>query len=31
MSRIVATGDWDDESEGTFKKGIAEFKATGSY
>jgi F-type H+-transporting ATPase subunit alpha len=31
MQRIVATGDWNDEIEAAFKKGIAEFKKTGSW
>jgi len=31
MDKIVASGDWNDEIEGVFKQGIADFKATGSY
>ncbi len=31
MDKIVATGDWNDEIEGTFKAGIAEFKKTGTW
>jgi F-type H+-transporting ATPase subunit alpha len=31
MDKIAASGDWNDEIEGAFKKGIEEFKATGSY
>jgi len=31
LDKIVATGDWNDEIEATFKKGIAEFKQTGSW
>jgi F-type H+-transporting ATPase subunit alpha len=31
MDTISATGDWNDELEGAFKKGIEEFKATGSW
>ncbi len=31
MSNIVATGDWNDEIEASFKKGIEEFKKTGSW
>ncbi|HTA66206.1 MAG TPA: F0F1 ATP synthase subunit alpha [Xanthomonadaceae bacterium] len=31
MDRIVDSGDWNDEIEGAFKKGIGEFKASGSY
>jgi F-type H+/Na+-transporting ATPase subunit alpha len=31
MERIVASGDWNDELEGVFKRGIEEFKKTGSW
>ena len=31
LDKIVTTGDWNDEIEATFKKGIAEFKTTGSW
>ncbi|GAP64886.1 F1 sector of membrane-bound ATP synthase, alpha subunit [Mizugakiibacter sediminis] len=31
MKKIVATGDWNDEIEGTFKKALEEFKKTGSW
>ena len=31
MDKIDATGDWNDELEAAFKKGIEEFKATGSW
>jgi F-type H+-transporting ATPase subunit alpha len=31
MDKIVKTGDWNDEIEGTFKKGLEEFKKTGSW
>jgi F-type H+-transporting ATPase subunit alpha len=31
MRNINATGDWNDEIEAAFKKGIEEFKATGSW
>src|SRR5690606_36607613 len=31
MQKINATGDWNDEIEAAFKKGIEEFKATGSW
>ncbi len=31
VEKINSTGDWNDEIEGAFKKGIEEFKATGSY
>ena len=31
MDRINTSGDWSDEIENAFKKGIGEFKATGSY
>jgi F-type H+-transporting ATPase subunit alpha len=31
MDKISTTGDWNDELEGAFKKGIEEFKATGSW
>ena len=31
FDRIVQTGAWDDEIEAAFKKGIEEFKATGSW
>ena len=30
-AKIVATGDWNDEIEGTLKKAIDEFKKTGSW
>src|SRR5688572_10294563 len=31
LDKIVETGDWNDEIEGTFKRGIEEFKKTGSW
>ncbi len=31
MNKIDSTGDWNDELEGAFKKGIGEFKKTGSW
>jgi F-type H+-transporting ATPase subunit alpha len=31
MDRINASGDWNDEIEAAFKKGIEEFKATGTW
>jgi len=31
ISKINATGGWNDEIEAAFKKGIAEFKTTGSW
>ncbi|GMU43267.1 MAG: F0F1 ATP synthase subunit alpha [Xanthomonadales bacterium PRO6] len=31
MSRMAASGDWNNDIEATFKKGIAEFKKTGSW
>ncbi|MFN7184181.1 MAG: F0F1 ATP synthase subunit alpha, partial [Thermomonas haemolytica] len=31
MQKIDATGDWNDEIEAAFKKGIEDFKATGSW
>jgi len=31
MEKIVSTGDWNDEIEGAFKRGIEEFKKTGSW
>jgi len=31
MDQIVASGDWNDEIEGQFKRGIEEFKKTGSW
>jgi F-type H+-transporting ATPase subunit alpha len=31
MKQIATTGNWDDTIEGTFKKGIEEFKATGTW
>jgi F-type H+/Na+-transporting ATPase subunit alpha len=31
MDKIVATGDWNDEIEAQFKKGIEEFKKTGTW
>ena len=31
MQKINATGDWNDDIEAAFKKGIEEFKATGSW
>jgi len=31
MTKIVDTGDWNDEIEASFKKGLEEFKKTGSW
>ncbi|MBK0027763.1 F0F1 ATP synthase subunit alpha [Stenotrophomonas sp. S48] len=31
VSKVNATGGWDNDIEGAFKKGIAEFKTTGSW
>jgi len=31
MDRINATGDWNDDLEAAFKKGIEDFKATGTW
>jgi F-type H+-transporting ATPase subunit alpha len=31
LEKINASGDWNDELEGAFKKGIEEFKTTGSW
>ncbi len=31
MDKINATGDWNDELETAFKRGVEEFKATGSF
>jgi F-type H+-transporting ATPase subunit alpha len=31
MSKIVASGDWNDEFEAQFKKGVEEFRKTGSW
>ncbi|HSR66227.1 MAG TPA: F0F1 ATP synthase subunit alpha [Xanthomonadaceae bacterium] len=31
IDKINASGDWNDELEGAFRKGIEEFKATGSW
>src|SRR6476659_3946359 len=31
MDKVAASGDWNDEIEAAFKKGIEEFKATGSW
>jgi F-type H+/Na+-transporting ATPase subunit alpha len=31
MKKIVATGDWNNDIEATFKSGLDEFKKTGSY
>ncbi|MBK9653977.1 MAG: F0F1 ATP synthase subunit alpha [Rhodanobacteraceae bacterium] len=31
MDKIATSGDWDKDIEATFKKGIAEFKKTGSW
>ena len=31
MKKIVDTGDWNNDIEGQFKKGLEEFKRTGSY
>ena len=31
MDKINASGDWNDEFEAAFKRGIEDFKATGSW
>jgi F-type H+-transporting ATPase subunit alpha len=31
MAKIVETGDWNKDIEGAFKKGISEFKSTGTW
>ena len=31
VDRIIASGDWNDEIEATFKQGIEDFKKTGSW
>src|SRR5690606_28311985 len=31
MGKINASGDWNDDFEAAFKRGIEEFKATGSW
>jgi len=31
LKKIDATGDWNDELEAAFKKGIEEFKSTGTW
>ena len=31
MAGIAASGDWNDDLEAAFKKGIEDFKATGSW
>jgi F-type H+-transporting ATPase subunit alpha len=31
MKAIAASGDWNDDLEAAFKKGIEDFKATGSW
>jgi F-type H+-transporting ATPase subunit alpha len=31
MNKIVQSGDWNDEIEAQFKKGIEEFRKTGSW
>jgi F-type H+-transporting ATPase subunit alpha len=31
MQSVAKSGDWNDDIEGSFKKGIEEFKATGSW
>ena len=31
MGKINSTGNWNEEFEAAFKKGIEEFKATGSW
>jgi F-type H+-transporting ATPase subunit alpha len=31
MTKIVDTGDWNKDIEGAFKKGISEFKSTGTW
>jgi F-type H+-transporting ATPase subunit alpha len=31
ISKINETGDWNDELEAAFKKGIEEFRSTGTW
>ena len=31
MKKIVETGDWNNDIEAAFKKGLEEFKKTGSW
>ena len=31
MGDVAKTGNWNDDIEATFKKGIEEFKATGTW
>jgi F-type H+-transporting ATPase subunit alpha len=31
MKSVAASGDWNDDIEAAFKKGIEDFKATGSW
>ena len=31
MSKVAASGDWNDEIEAAFRKGIEDFKATGTW
>ena len=31
MKSVAASGDWNDDIEAVFKKGIEDFKATGSW
>jgi F-type H+-transporting ATPase subunit alpha len=31
MGKINATGDWNDDLEAVFRKGIEDFKATGTW
>ena len=31
MSSVANTGDWNDDIEASFKKGIEDFKATGTW
>src|SRR5690606_28439172 len=31
MEKIIATGDWNDELEAAFRKGIEKFKTTGTW
>ena len=31
MKKIVATGDWNNDIEATFKSGLDEYKKTGSW
>jgi len=31
MSKVVETGDWNEQIEGTFKSALDEFKKTGSW